>query len=336
MPAVSSCIPAHGKKESMSELPRERLQDMYLKMLQIRAFEEKVAYFFSRGMVHGTTHLYIGEEGTAVGAIAALRDDDIITSTHRGHGHSIAKGIDLKRMMAELLGKEDGYCRGKGGSMHIADLSRGNLGANGVVGGGIPIATGAGITVRLRGEEKVVVCFFGDGAINEGTFHESVNMASVWKLPVIYVCENNQYGMSMNVHRSTNLEDLSERARAYGIPGKRVDGNDVLAVYEAVTEARQYVGKNGPVLIVCETYRYSGHSKSDANRYRTKEEIAEWKERDPIPCLRARLLKSGMFTEAQLAELESQGRQSVEEAVAYAEACPEPSIDELTTDVYAE
>ena len=309
---------------------------MYLKMLLIRAFEEKVAYFFSRGMVDGTTHLYIGEEGTAVGAIAAIRDDDIITSTHRGHGHTIAKGIDLKRMMAELLGKEDGYCRGKGGSMHIADLSRGNLGANGVVGGGIPIATGAGITVRLRGEEKVVVCFFGDGAINEGTFHESVNMASVWKLPVIYICENNQYGMSMNVHRSTNLEDLSERARSYGIPGKCVDGNDVLAVYAAVSEARQYVGKNGPVLIVCETYRYSGHLKSDANRYRTKEEIAEWKERDPIPRLRAKLVKSGMFTEAQLAELESKAGQSIEEAVAYAEACPEPSIDELTTDVYAE
>jgi pyruvate dehydrogenase E1 component alpha subunit len=318
------------------DLPRERLEDMYLKMLQIRAFEEKVTYFFSRGMVHGTTHLYIGEEATAVGAIAALRPEDIITSTHRGHGHTIAKGIDLKRMMAELLGKEDGYCRGKGGSMHIADLSQGNLGANGVVGGGIPIATGAGITVRLRGEEKVVVCFFGDGAINEGTFHESVNMASVWKLPVIYICENNQYGMSMSVHRATNLEDLSERARAYGIPGKRVDGNDVFAVYGAVKEARQYVGKNGPMLIVSETYRYSGHSKSDANRYRTKEEIAQWKERDPIPRMRAKLLESRLFSEAQLVELESQGKQSIEEAVAWAEKCPEPSIEELTTDVYAD
>jgi len=335
MPTVSSRASA-ARKEGVPEIPRERLHDMYLKMLQIRAFEEKVAYFFSRGMVHGTTHLYIGEEATAVGAIGALKDDDIITSTHRGHGHTIAKGIDLKRMMAELLGKEDGYCRGKGGSMHIADLSRGNLGANGVVGGGIPIATGAGITVRLRGEEKVVVCFFGDGAINEGTFHESVNMASVWKLPVIYLCENNQYGMSMSINKSTNLVDLSERARAYGIPGKRVDGNDVFAVFAAVTEARQYVIKSGPVLIVAETYRFTGHSKSDANRYRTKEEIAEWKERDPIPRMRARLLESGQFTEAQLSELESQGRQSIEEAVAYAESCPEPSVDELTTDVYAE
>ena len=336
MPTVSTRKSVRARKEGATEIPRDRLQDMYLKMVQIRAFEEKVAYFFSRGMVHGTTHLYIGEEGTAVGAIAALQDDDIIASTHRGHGHTIAKGIDLKRMMAELLGKEDGYCRGKGGSMHIADLSRGNLGANGVVGGGIPIATGAGITVKLRGEEKVVVCFFGDGAINEGTFHESVNMASVWKLPVIYLCENNQYGMSMSIRRSTNLADLSERARAYGIPGKRVDGNDVFAVFEAVTEARQHVMKNGPVLIVAETYRFTGHSKSDANRYRTKEEIAEWKERDPIPRMRARLLEGGQFSEEQLVELERQGRQSIEDAVVYAQSCPEPSIDELTTDVFAE
>ena len=246
MPTVSTRAPAHAKKPGIPDLPRERLQDMYLKMLQIRAFEEKVAYFFSRGMVHGTTHLYIGEEATAVGAIANLSDDDIITSTHRGHGHTIAKGIDLGGMMAELLGKAAGYCKGKGGSMHIADLSKGNLGANGVVGGGIPIATGAGITVKLRGEDKVVVCFFGDGAINEGTFHESVNLASVWKLPVIYLCENNQYGMSMSIRRSTNIEDLSHRAKAYGIPGTRVDGNDVFAVYEAVRQAKEYAKKNGP------------------------------------------------------------------------------------------
>jgi pyruvate dehydrogenase E1 component alpha subunit len=205
-----------------------------------------------------------------------------------------------------------------------------------VVGGGIPIATGAGITVKLRGEGKVVVCFFGDGAINEGTFHESVNMASVWKLPVIYICENNQYGMSMSIHRSTNLEDLSERAKAYGIPGRRVDGNDVFAVYEAAKEARQHVAKNGPALIVCETYRFTGHSKSDANRYRTKEEIAEWKTRDPIPRMRARLLENGLFSEAELVELENRARQDIEEAVAFAESCPEPSIDELTTDVYAD
>jgi pyruvate dehydrogenase E1 component alpha subunit len=336
MPTASTRAPAREAAAALRGIPRERLQDMYLKMLQIRGFEEKVAYFFSRGMVHGTTHLYIGEEATAVGAISALRDEDIISSTHRGHGHTIAKGIDLNRMMAELLGREEGYCRGKGGSMHIADLSRGNLGANGVVGGGIPIATGAGITLKLRGEDRVVVCFFGDGAINQGVFHESVNLASVWKLPVIYVCENNQYGMSMSVHRSTNLEDLSERARAYGIPGRRVDGNDIFAVHQAVAEARPRVGKNGPELIVCETYRYSGHSKSDANRYRTKDEIAAWREKDPIPRMRARLLEAGRFTEEELAQVEARGSQSIEDAVAYAEACAEPSLDELTTDVYAD
>ncbi len=336
MPTVSTHAPARSGNETMPDLALQRLQDMYLKMLQIRAFEEKVAYFFSRGMVHGTTHLYIGEEGTAVGAISALRDDDIITSTHRGHGHTIAKGIDLNRMMAELLGKEAGYCRGKGGSMHIADLTRGNLGANGVVGGGIPIATGAGITAKLRGQGTVVACFFGDGAINQGTFHESVNMASVWKLPVIYICENNQYGMSMSVRRSTNLENLSDRALAYGIPGRRADGNDVFAVYDAVKDARERVGKSGPELIVCETYRYLGHSKSDANRYRTKEEIAEWKEKDPIPRMRTRLLAAGLFSEKELADLEARGRQSIEDAAAFAEAAPEPTLDELTTDVYAD
>jgi pyruvate dehydrogenase E1 component alpha subunit len=325
-----------GIKESLQGLSKEKAQDMYLKMLQIRAFEEKVAYFFSRGLVHGTTHLYIGEEATAVGAIANLSDQDIITSTHRGHGHTIATGINLGSMMAELLGKAAGYCKGKGGSMHIADLSKGNLGANGIVGGGIPIATGAGITVKLRGEDRVVVCFFGDGAINEGTFHESVNLASIWKLPVIYVCENNQYGMSMSVQRATNIDDLSQRAKAYGIPGIRVDGNDVFAVYAAVRDAKEYVKKSGPLLLIAETYRYSGHSKSDANRYRTKEEIADWKGRDPIPRMRARLLQSGLFTDEELAGIETQAQTIIDEAVRYAEQCPEPTSDELLTDVYAD
>ncbi len=336
MPSISAAERGAAVEESAIEVPRELQREMYLKMLQIRAFEEKVAYFFSRGMVHGTTHLYMGEEATAVGAVASLGDDDFITSTHRGHGHTIAKGIELPRMMAELLGKQSGYCKGKGGSMHIADLERGNLGANGVVGGGIPIATGAGITIKLRGDDRVVACFFGDGAINEGTFHESVNLASVWKLPVIYICENNQYGMSMSVRRATNIDDLSLRAKAYGIPGTRVDGNDVLAVYRAVREARDYVRKNGPVLIVAETYRFSGHSKSDANRYRTKEEIAEWRERDPIARIRKRMLEGGSATEEELVELEDGARRSIEEAVKYAEESPESSIDELETDVYAD
>jgi len=322
--------------ESAAALPREQLGRMYLQMLQTRAFEEKVAHFFSRGMIHGTTHLYIGEEATAIGAIAALEPDDLITSTHRGHGHTIAKGIDLNAMMAELFGRRDGSCKGKGGSMHIADLDKGNLGANGVVGGGLPIAIGAALSLQMTKSSQVVICFFGDGAMNEGTFHESVNLASVWKLPVIFVCENNQYGMSMSVKRSTNLDDLSERARAYGIPGKRVDGNDVLAVYEAVREAKAFARTGGPSLIVAQTYRFQGHSKSDANKYRTKEEIAAWRAKDPIPRFRKYLAENGAFSDAELVALEAQAKEQIEEAVRFATASPEPDLETLLTDVYAE
>lgn len=321
--------------KTAKSLSKEKLLDMYVKMNHVRAFEDKVAYFFSRGMVHGTTHLYSGEEATAIGALANLDDQDLMTSTHRGHGHTIGKGIDLKKMMAELLGKESGYCRGKGGSMHIADLTRGNLGANGIVGGGIPIATGAGITLKLRDEGRVVVCFFGDGALNEGTFHESVNMASIWGLPVIYICENNKYGMSFSAKKSMNIDDLSVRAQAYGIPGVTVDGNDVFAVYEAVKKAKKHAMKTGPYFIVSDTYRFMGHSKSDANKYRSKEEIAEWKERDPIPRMRAVMLETGQFTDTELDEAEEQCRQDIEEAVKFAESSADPSVDNILDDVYA-
>ncbi len=317
------------------KLSAQKLVQMYDTMLTIRAFEEKVAYFFSRGMIHGTTHLYIGEEATAVGVISNLTDEDLITSTHRGHGHTIAKGIDINRMMAELLGKQDGYCKGKGGSMHIADLTRGNLGANGIVGGGIPIAVGAGITTKMKKLDRAVVCFFGDGALNEGSFHESVNLASIWDLPVLFVCEDNQYGMSMSRRKSINLEDLAERAKAYGIPGKSVDGNDVFAVYDAAAEGIEYVKKKGPMLIISETYRYMGHSKSDANRYRTKEEIAEWRQKDPIQRLRRHLLENGLTDEKLLNEREAAAKQVIEDAVAFAEASPEPKLEDILDDVYA-
>jgi pyruvate dehydrogenase E1 component alpha subunit len=287
-------------------------------------------------MIHGTTHLYIGEEATAVGAVAALDPDDLITSTHRGHGHTIAKGVDVKAMMAELFGRQGGSCKGKGGSMHIADLTKGHLGANGVVGGGLPIAAGAALSIRYLNQDRVVVCFFGDGAMNEGTFHESVNLASVWKLPAIFVCENNQYGMSMSVRRSTGVENLADRARAYGIPGVRVDGNDAVAVYEAVRDARVHARSTGPALVVAETYRYQGHSKSDANKYRTKEEIAQWRQLDPIPRFRRRLLEAGAFGAEELDQVEAAARESIEEAVRYAEASPEPTLDDLLTDVYAD
>lgn len=323
-------------KKKKPDLSKEQLQQMYMNMLLTRAFEEKVAYFFSRGMVHGTTHLYVGEEATAIGAVANFGDDEWMTSTHRGHGHTIAKGLDVNRMMAELLGKESGYCKGKGGSMHISDITMGHLGANGIVGGGIPIATGAALTVRLRGEDKVVLCFFGDGAINEGTFHESLNMASAWKLPVVFVCENNQYGMSMSTKRATNVDDLSVRAQAYGIPGKRIDGQDVFEVYEAVKEAKEHARKNGPYLLISETYRYLGHSKSDANAYRTKEEINEWKKRDPIPRMRSYLEESKTFKAEELDEMEAKAKQIIEDAVEFANNSPDPKPEDLPTDVYAE
>ena len=316
-------------------LSKDDIVDMYTKLHQIRAFEEKVAYFFSRGMIHGTTHLYIGEEATAVGVMAALAADDWITSTHRGHGHTIAKGIDLNRMMAELLGRETGYCRGKGGSMHIADLSRGNLGANGIVGGGIPIAVGAALTVKLQQLDRVVVSFFGDGALNEGSFHEAVNLASVWDLPIIFVCEDNQYGMSMSRRLSINIEDLALRATGYGIPGVSVDGNDVLAVLAATAKAYAHVKKHGPYLIVSETYRYMGHSKSDANKYRTKEEIAQWREKDPIGRFKAFLIEHGYLSEDELDTIEAAARQAIEDAVAFAQNSPEPSLDIIAEDVYA-
>ena len=323
------------KKRPSDALGAEELKGMYSRMNQIRAFEEKVAYFFSRGMIHGTTHLYIGEEATAVGAIAPLTNEDLITSTHRGHGHTIAKGIDLNRMMAELLGKANGYCKGKGGSMHIADLSRGNLGANGIVGGGIPIAVGAALTVKMRKEDRVVVSFFGDGAINEGSFHESVNLASVWDLPVVFVCEDNQYGMSMSRHKSIKIKDLSDRAKAYGIPGKTIDGQNVFEVYDAMTEAVEYVRTNGPALIVSETYRYMGHSKSDANRYRTKEEINEWRTRDPIRILRDAMVERGAASEKELEEVEAAAREDIEAAVRFADSSDAPDLSDIQNDVYA-
>ncbi|AOT71137.1 thiamine pyrophosphate-dependent dehydrogenase E1 component subunit alpha [Geosporobacter ferrireducens] len=311
------------------------LETMYKKMFHVRKFEEKVAHFFSMGMVHGTTHLYVGEEATGVGACSALEDKDLITSTHRGHGHCIGKGIDLNRMMAELLGKATGYCKGKGGSMHIADLSRGNLGANGVVGGGMPIAVGAGLTVQMKKLDQVVVCFFGDGAANEGSFHESLNLASVWNLPIIFICENNLYGMSVPTSKSMKIQNVADRAAAYGIPGKIIDGNDVIAVYNTVMEAKTYVKKNGPMLIEAKTYRWMGHSKSDANVYRSREEIAAWRERCPIQRLKKYLTENGISTTGELDAIEKQATEEIEQAVEFAQASPYPSIDTIMEDVYA-
>jgi len=305
-------------------------------MYQIRAFEEKVDELFMRGEVHGTTHLSIGEEATATGAVAALRSDDYITSTHRGHGHCIAKGADINLMVAELLGKETGYCRGRGGSMHIADVKAGNIGANGVVGGGIPIATGVGLSMKLQNLDRVCLCFFGDGAANEGTFHESLNLAATWDLPVVFLCENNQYGMSMSTQRAMRNETIAQRGNGYGIPGELVDGNDVLAVYEVVSEAVERARSGqGPTLIESRTYRYKGHSKSDQNRYRTREEIREWQQRDPIQRFSALLVAQQVMTQEEVVQDEAAAYKAIEDAYQFALSSPEPDPEALLEGVYA-
>ncbi len=312
------------------------LRRMYEQMWRIRVFDERALALYREGVMRGTTHPYIGMEAVAVGACSALREDDFITSTHRGHGHCIAKGGDIAMMMAELLGKATGYCKGKGGSMHIADVERGILGANGIVGGGMGIATGSALSAKLRGTDQVTVCFFGDGALNQGILHEASNMAAIWKLPVIYLCENNQYAMSARVEHFTSVPDPAVRADAYGIPGYRADGMDVLDVYrvvsEAVARARQGLG---PSYVVCTTYRYFGHHVGDPLNYRDKAEVDQWRQRDPIGRLQQILIEQGVLSEEEAIAVEARVRQEIEQAVEFAKNSPEPSVDELMEDIYA-
>jgi TPP-dependent pyruvate/acetoin dehydrogenase alpha subunit len=304
-------------------------------MWTIRRFEEAVDEMFARGLLYGTMHLSIGQEASATGACLALRDDDVITSTHRGHGHCIAKGADLGRMMAELLARDSGYCRGRGGSMHIADVSKGNLGANGIVAGGIPIAVGAGLALKLQGTDRVALSFFGDGATSEGAFHESVNLAAIWDLPVVFVCENNHYGMSMSVEEVSRLERVADRAAGYAIPGGTVDGNDVQEVYEAVAQAVAHArAGQGPTLIEAVTYRWKGHSKSDQNLYRTREEIESWRQRDPIDRFEQAVLEAGTLDQGEVQKLRDQARDAVRDAVRTGQAGP-PSSSDLLGAVYA-
>src|SRR4051794_4916890 len=285
-------------------------------MWRIRRFEEAVDDLFARGLMHGTMHLSIGQEASATGTCFALRDDDAITSTHRGHGHCIAKGADLERMMAELLAKETGYCRGRGGSMHIADVATGNLGANGIVAGGIPIAAGAGLAYKIQGIDRVVVSFFGDGATNEGAFHEAVNLAAIWKLPVIFVCENNKYGMSFSTEKSIAVDTIAERSAAYGLPGVTVDGNDVEAVNEAVaTAVTPARAGEGPTLLESLTYRHKGHSKSDKNLYRTREEISEWRDKDPILQFEGVVRERGLLSDEEIQAVRTEAMESIRNAV---------------------
>ncbi|WP_270180036.1 thiamine pyrophosphate-dependent dehydrogenase E1 component subunit alpha [Alkalihalobacillus sp. CinArs1] len=319
-----------------SHITTDKLKDLYKQMWLIRYFDEKVDQFFAKGLIHGTTHLCVGQEASAAGAIAALQDIDKITSTHRGHGHCIAKGARTDKMMAELFGRVTGYCKGKGGSMHIADLEKGNLGANGIVGGGIPLAVGAALTSKMKNEGYVVLCFFGDGASNEGSFHESLNLASIWGLPVVFICENNQYGMSGAAKDMINIPDIADRAGSYGIKGEVVDGNDLVeiinTVYDAVEDARD---GNGPALIEVKTYRWKGHSKSDAKKYRTREEEQEWRSKDGIKRFKELLIEERVLTEELAEELQQEAKQEIEDAVRFAENSKEPSIDTLLEDVYA-
>lgn len=324
------------KADETGVLSREAKVEMLRRMWLIRAFEEKAEELYALGKVHGTMHLSIGQEACAVGAVAALRPDDYMLSTHRGHGHCLAKGADPRRMMAEFLGKATGYCRGRGGSMHIADVSSGNLGANGVVAGGIPIAVGVGLGIQMQKSGRVVLCFFGDGAVHEGAFHEALNLASLWKLPVIFLCENNQYAMSLATGRALAVPQIAQHAASYAMPGCQVDGNDVLAVYGATHEAVQRARSGeGPSLIEALTYRWRGHSKSDKQLYRSREEVEAWKEKDPIRRFAQRLEAEGILQTGEAKALEKAAREVIEEAVLFAEESPEPSLEDMLRGVYA-
>jgi pyruvate dehydrogenase E1 component alpha subunit len=333
---ASASVPALANMPAIYQrLSAGTLREALRKMQLIRRFEEGAEQAYMRGLIHGTMHLSIGQEASAVGICAALTDEDYITSTHRGHGHCIGKGAEVKRMFAEFFGRETGYCRGRGGSMHIADPAKGNLGANGIVGGGIPIAVGAALSAKRLGTGAVAVSFFGDGANNEGAFHEALNMASVWNLPVVFVCENNQYGMSTSTERSTAVKNIADRASAYSMPGVIVDGNrfaDVAtASFEAVERAR---AGRGPTLIESKTYRIRGHSRSDRNRYRTKDEIESWQQRDPITLFEAELKSYGLISDSEIATIKDDVEAEIAAGIAYANESPSPSVTDVTKYVY--
>lgn len=334
--AKTAEIDGHKIKDSFIGLDRSVKIEMLKRLYEIRFFEAETEQFIIKGQIHGTCHLYVGEEAAAVGAIYALSSDDYITSTHRGHGHCIAKGADLNLMMAELLGKETGYCRGRGGSMHIADVTKGNLGANGIVGGSIDIAAGAALTCKLKKNSRIVACFFGDGAANRGNFHGALNMASIWDLPILFICENNQYGMSMPVKQAFNIRRISDRKASYNIEGITIDGNNIVEVYNTVRHFADYAREGrGPALIECLTYRWKGHSKSDAQVYRTKEEVKSWINKDPIPRYREVLINSGIISLSNADDIEKKAISDLQEAVKFAESSPFPSPDEVEEDVYA-
>jgi pyruvate dehydrogenase E1 component alpha subunit len=318
-------------------LTDDRKLSMYRLMVLCRMFEERVNSLFLQGRMPGTIHQAQGQEACAVGVCEALEREDMITSTHRPHEHAVARGIPVKSLMAELFAKKTGCCGGKGGSMHVGDPDLGMLPAIAIVGGGIPLATGYALSFQYLKKPNVVACFFGDGAANIGSFHEAINMAAIWDLPVIFICENNKYGASTRIDQMMRVKKVSDRAAAYGIPGKTVDGNDVEVVYQATLEAAERARRGmGPTLLELETYRFVGHSRSDPGHYRSKEEVAEWKSRDPIARFQATYLASGLLNAALVEEIKSSVERELDEAVSFAEASPSPLPEECLTDVYAE
>jgi pyruvate dehydrogenase E1 component alpha subunit len=317
-------------------LTTENLLWMYEVMVETRHFEEMATTLYGLGKVHGTMHLSIGQEAVAAGTGLALKPSDYLLNHHRGHGHFIASGADVNKMMAEFLGKDTGFCHGRGGSMHIADISANNLGAQGIVGAQMGIAPGVGIAIKMKKTDQVALVIFGDGAANRGVFQESLNMSSIWDLPVVYLCENNHYGMSVEVERVSGKVPFRDRAKALGVPGYFIDGNDVLAVYEFMKDAFDHARSgSGPVFVEVETYRILGHSKSDRNLYRSKEEINQWKEKDPIERFKKLLLEANLITDDQIEEIEQKMARVIDDAVEFAENSPEPNIEDVTEWVYA-
>ncbi|MFX0197713.1 MAG: thiamine pyrophosphate-dependent dehydrogenase E1 component subunit alpha [Candidatus Hodarchaeota archaeon] len=318
------------------EIERDTLLHMLKKLLEVRLFEEKAFELFGQDLVPGTLHLYLGQEAVAVGVCENLRKEDLIQSTHRGHGHCIAKGARLDKTLAEILGKSTGYCKGKGGSMHVTDFSKGILGACGVVGAGLPLAIGAALSAKLRKSDQVVACFFGDGASNQGTFHESLNMAALWKLPVVFICENNLYAMGTRISKATAINNIAIRASGYDMPGVTIDGNNVIDIYKAAFEAvaRARNGE-GPTLIEAKTYRYKGHSRFDPAKYRPNGELNEWLEKDPIERMKRTLIEEKILSEPEYLHMRDEIIDAVEAAAKFAIESPLPAPEETLTDVFA-
>lgn len=318
-------------------LEKTQAVSLYQTMLTIRQFELRVSSCFAKGQVQGFVHLCAGQEATAAGVCANLKPEDYISGTHRGHGHIIAKGADIKTMMAELFGREAGYCHGKGGSMHISDTKIGVLGANGIVGGGFNLAAGAALACKMKKTGSIVVCFFGDGSSNEGSWHEAMNIASVWKLPILFVCENNMYGISSRIDKAMAVENVSDRAAAYAMKREIADGNDVFAVHRTAREAAAYVrAGSGPMLLEYKTYRQRGHFEGEPEVYRSKEEIQEWLKKDPIQNCEKVLIQNEILTEQEIKTIKNQVAEIIDEAVEYAEKSPLPPVSAAVKDVYTD